>query len=92
MESRRCDVKCTDASPCMLSSHLSLTRYCLQTKYKVKMDDGKGLRVVTAKQLAFADHPPECLPVGSRIIGMCALTLECLPIGSRVIDACGYVS
>jgi hypothetical protein len=31
--------------------------------------DGKGMKILNGKHIAFHDHPTEILPVGSRIIG-----------------------
>ena len=41
----------------------------LQRRYKIKYD-GKGLKVLDGKNIAFVDPPKTTLPVGTRIIGM----------------------
>ena len=45
-----------------------------QRKYKIKFD-GKGMKVLTGKHVAYVDFPSDLLTVGSRIIGK--LVLAC---------------
>lgn len=45
----------------------------LQRKFKIKFD-GRGMKVVGSKGIAYTDHPKDNLLVGSRVIGQSLAT------------------
>ena len=56
---------------------------CLQRRYRLKFD-GKGMKVLNGKHIAYQDRSNEILPVGSRVIGTAPPGVVCM---NRLVPA-----